>query len=88
MTYRDLARKLGETPFKPFRIRLADNRSFDVTDPWRVMIGTDRAIVVTHSRQDEFGYRVALDWKTISISHILDFSDIDEGRRPRKRKGA
>ena len=88
MTYHDLARKMSEVPFKPFRIRLVNNTTYDVTEPWMVTLGESSAIVVTQSRQDERGYRVALDWRTISISHILEISDIDEKQTPRKRKGA
>ena len=88
MTYHDLARRLNENPFKPFRIRLVNNTTYDVTEPWMVTIGETSAFVVTQSRHDERGYRVALDWRTISISHILEFSDLNEKDTPRKRKGA
>src|SRR2546426_10670607 len=33
MTYHDLARKMSEVPFKPFRIRLVNNTTYDVTEP-------------------------------------------------------
>lgn len=88
MTYHDLARKMSEVPFKPFRIRLMNNTTYDINEPWMVTIGESSAFVVTQSREDERGYRVALDWRTISISHILELSDLDEKRTPRKRKGA
>ena len=88
MTYHDLARKLNEKPFKAFRIKMVNNTAIDVHDPGMVILGESSEFLVTQSRQDERGYRVALDWRTISISHILEFSDIDEKQTPRKRKGA
>lgn len=88
MTYDDLARKLSEKPFKSFRIRMVNNTIYDVTEPWMVTLGESSAIVVTQTRHDDRGYDLALDWRTISISHILEFSDLDEKQSPRKRKGA
>jgi hypothetical protein len=88
MTYHDLARRLSENPFKPFRIRLVNNTTYDVLEPWMVTVGEGSAVVVTQSRQDERGYRIAMDWRTISIAHILEFSDLEEKQTPRKRKGA
>jgi hypothetical protein len=88
MTYHDLARKLSEKPFKPFRIRMVNNTICDVTEPWMVTLGESSAIVVTQTRRDDRGYDLALDWRTISISHILEFSDLDEKQSARKRKGA
>ena len=88
MTYHGLARKLSEKPFKPFRIRMVNNTTYDVTEPWMVTLGESSAIVVTQTRRDDRGYDLALDWRTISISHILEFSDLDEKQSARKRKGA
>ena len=86
MTYRDLQRKLHESPFKPFRIRLVNSTTYDITEPWMVTVGESSAVVVTQTRKDEKGYELALDWKTVSIAHMLEFSDLPE--KPRKRKTA
>jgi hypothetical protein len=88
MTYHDLARKLHENPFKPFRIKLVNNSTYDVLEPWMITIGRSSAIVVTRSETEEGGYHVALDWRTISIAHILEFMDIDRKERDRKKKPA
>jgi len=85
MTYLDLQRKLNDKPFRPFRIRLANTTPYDVIEPWMITIGDTSAIVVTHVRKDDFGYETALDWRTISISHILEFSDLEPKNRERKR---
>ena len=89
MTCLDLQRELHGQPFKPFRIRLVNNTTYDITDPWMITVGESNAILVTQTRQDDRGYRLALDWRTISIGHIIEFSDLGEKKQsPRKRKGA
>jgi hypothetical protein len=88
MTYHDLQWKLHENPFKPFRVKLVNNSTYDVLEPWMIMIGESSAIVATQIRTDERGYQLALDWRTISIAHILEFMDIDRKERDRKKKPA
>ena len=41
-----------------------------------VMVGETSAVVATQTCKDEKGYELALDWKAVSISHMLDFSDL------------
>jgi len=84
MTYFDLHRKMRDKPFKPFRIRLVNNTTYDITEPWMVIIGESSAVVVTQVRKDDRGYELALDWKTVSIAHMLEFSDIETEKRKRK----
>ena len=81
MTYHDLQRKLHENPFKPFRIRLVNSSTYDIVEPWMVMVGESSAVVVTLARWDDKGYELALDWKTVSIAHMLEFSDLPEKQR-------
>lgn len=83
MTYLDLQAKLHDNPFKPFRIRMVNNTTYDVLEPWMIIIGESSAVVVTRVRKDDRGYETAQDWRTISISHVLELSDIDiKERRP------
>jgi hypothetical protein len=77
MTYHDVHRKIDDQPFKPFGIKLVNNTTYDITEPWMVIIGESSAIVVTQTRVDERGNRIALDWRTISISHILEFQNFE-----------
>jgi hypothetical protein len=88
MTARDLQAKLHDNPFKPFRIRLVNNTTYDVLEPWMIIIGESSAVVVTQVRKDDRGYETALDWRTISISHVLKLSDIQIKDRDRKKKPA
>ena len=81
MTYHDLQRKLHENPFRPFRIRLVNSSTYDITEPWMVMVGESSAVVATQTRKDDKGYELALDWKTVSIAHIIEFSDLPEKQR-------
>jgi hypothetical protein len=86
MTYTDLQRKLYGRPFKPFRIRMVDATVYDVREPWMVMVGESSVIVATQTRKDDRGYEVALDWKTVSIPHMMQFSDLEEKSGTPKRK--
>lgn len=86
MTYLDLQRRLHDLPFKPFRIRLVNNTSYDVMEPWMVTVGESSAVIVTRSRKDDAGYELALDWRTVAIAHMLEFSDIETKDRSRGQK--
>ena len=87
MTYHDLSRRLEENPFKPFRIRMVNNTVYDIFDPGMVIVAKTSAFVVTQYERDEHGHRIAVDWRTISISHIMEFADIDD-KEVRRRKRA
>lgn len=88
MTSKDLIRRLEDAPFKPFRMRMVNNTVYDVFDPGMVIVGDTSAVVATQNIRDESGRRVATDFRTVSISHILEFSDIDDKEVTRaKRKG-
>jgi hypothetical protein len=88
MTYLDLQAKLHDHPFKPFRIRLVNNTTYDVSEPWMIIIGETSAVVVTRVRKDDRGYETAQDWRTISISHILELSDVESKGEGRQKKPA
>jgi hypothetical protein len=88
MTYLDLQRKLHDHLFRPFRIRLVNNTVYDIFEQWMITIGESSAVIVTQARKDDRGYETALDWRTVSISHMLELSDIDVPERGRKRKPA
>ncbi len=88
MTYLDLQRKLHDKPFRPFRIKLVNSTVYDILEPWMITIGDTSAIIVTQVRKDDQGYETAMDWRTVSISHMLEFSDIEVKSQQRKRKPA
>ncbi len=86
MTYHDLARRLSDVPFKPFRIRLSNSSTIDIREPGSVIIGESSAVVPVEMMVDDRGVRVARDWKTISISHILEFVDLKEDKGPKRKR--
>ena len=86
MTYHDLWRKLHETPFQPFRIKLSNNSAIDVREPGSVIVGESSAVVPVETVTDDRGFRVTRDWKTISIHHIVEFVDLKEKDTGPKRK--
>lgn len=86
MNYRDLHRRLHDVPFKPFRIRLVNSTVIDVPDPGLVIIGETSAVIATQTELDDKGVRVATDWRTISISHMLEFADIKPSRNGEHRR--
>jgi hypothetical protein len=88
MTNRDLLRKLDENPFKAFKIKMVNNTVYEIWDPGMVIVGESSAVVATHNIRDGEGRRIITDWRTISISHILEFSDLEEKPTGGKRKRA
>ncbi len=88
MTYHDLHRKLNDHPFKPFRIRLSNSSAIDIRQPGSVIVGESSAVVPTDTVIDDRGVHVARDWKTIAISHIVEFIDLNEKDSGPKRKRA
>lgn len=84
MTHLDLHRKLKDQPWKPFRIKMVNDTTYDVTEPWMVVAGDTSAVVVTRVREER-GYRVAEDWRTISIAQMLEFQDLPTPEAKRKR---
>ena len=86
MTYHDLSGKLNDHAFKPFRIRMSNSSTIDVRHPGSIIVGESSAVVPTDTMKDDRGYTVARDWKTISISHIVEFVDLNEKDSGPKRK--
>ena len=86
MTHHDLLRKLDDQPFRPFRIRLVNNSTYDIQDPGMIIVGDSSAVIATQNIRDETGHRVTTDWRTISISHMLEFSDLQVKSNGSKRK--
>ena len=81
MTHHDLLRKLNDQPFKPFRIRMVNSTVYDITEPWMIIPGDSSAIILANpAYREDRGYQVVQDWKTVSIQHMIEFSDIHTKR--------
>jgi len=53
------------------------------------VVGMSSAILPTEWSKDDEGNKVAKNWRTIAIAHIVQFSDLNEGNGRRKtRKSA
>ena len=77
MTRSNLAKRLHNPPFRPFRVHLSDGTVLDVVQPGMVIVGETTAILPTLFIKDEDGYQFAKKWRTISVDHITQFSDIE-----------
>jgi len=84
MTRSDLLSRLGDLPFKPFRIHISDGTVLDLTQPGMVIVGESSAVLPTLFMTDDEGYRYAKKWRTVALDHITQFSDI-EGANGKRR---
>ena len=53
VTTLDLQRKLHDKLFKPFRIRLVNNITHDIQEPWMIIVGESSAVIVTQARTSD-----------------------------------
>jgi hypothetical protein len=84
----DLNHRIYDAPFKPFRIHLSDGSSIPVTNAGMVLVGESTAILPVELGHDTEGFPMVRRWRTVTLSHIVQFSDMDEpvsGKRPKKR---
>lgn len=89
MKTRDLLNKLRDEPFQPFRARLSNNTTIDVLDSNTVVVGPSSAIMPLETVRDSSGYYVVTRWRTVALSHIVEFVDFDPPKQPgSKRKRA
>jgi hypothetical protein len=58
-----------------------------VREPGSCIIGATSAVLPVQMRVDDKGVRVAEDWMTVSISHIIEFIDLDLRELQPERKG-
>ena len=89
MTTRDLNHRLYDRPVRPFRIHLSDGTTIPVMNAGMFLVGPSSAVLPTELGRDADGLPVVNRWRTIALSHIVQFSDVDEpvsGKRPKPRK--
>ena len=87
MTRSDLLSRLEDAPFKPFRIHISDGTVLELTQPGMVIVGETSAILPTLFVTDADGYRYAKKWRTVSLDHITQFSDVEHGNGKRRKRG-
>ena len=83
----DLFDRLEGKPFKPFRLHLSDGTLLEVQEPGMVIVGRASAVLPSRFAKDEDGRRIAEHWRTISLMHIVQFSELDESvnGKPKRR---
>ena len=84
----DLMKRLEDQPFRPFRIHLSDGTKIDVRQPGMVIVGLATAVLPTSFSAAEDGSRVAADWRTVALRHIVQFTDISTRSNGSRRKRA
>jgi len=70
-------------------MELSDGASLPVTRGGMILVAKTSAILPTELGRDRAGFPIVLRWRTVALSHIVQFMDIDEpvsGKRPKKRK--
>ena len=85
MSPHDLLNRLHDQPFRPFRVKLSNSTTIDITDPGLVIVGPTSAVMPIQTAKDDFGYTLVTQWKTIALSHMVEFSDLEPPREKRKR---
>jgi hypothetical protein len=59
-----------------------------ITQPGMVIVGLSSAVLPTEFTQEE-GRRVASNWRTVALDHIVQFSDLSDrlNGKDRRKKG-
>jgi hypothetical protein len=84
----DFNHRIYDTPFRPFRVHLTDGSTIPVTNSGMLIVGESSVIMPVEWERDSEGYPLVKRWRTVALSHMVQFSDIDEpvqGKRPKKR---
>ena len=87
MSPHDLLNRLHDEPFKPFRVRLTNNTTIDVSDPGLVIVGPTSAVMPLQTAKDDFGYTLVTQWRTIALSHMIEFAGLEPPKSSRKKHG-
>ena len=86
MRTEDLLNRLFDKPFKAFRLHLSDGSRLDVSEPGMLIVGESSAVIPSVWTKDEEGRRFAKHWRTVALSHIVQFGDIEETVEGKKKR--
>ena len=67
-------------------MHLNDGMALDVTYPGMIIVGMSSAVVPVRWGKDEDGRRLARNWRTVALAHIVEFSDIKGGEGKRRTR--
>ena len=82
----DILNRLHGEPFRPFRVHLSDGTFLDVPEAGMVIVGESSAVLPSSFEKDGDGHRLAKQWRTIAINHIVQFSNLDESENGKRRR--
>jgi hypothetical protein len=87
MTPAALLSRLGDRPFRPFRVHMSDGTVLEVTQPGMFIVGETSAVLPTMWGTDEGGQPVPKRWRTLALDHMTQFSDVEgsNGKRRTRR---
>lgn len=86
MSPRDLLNRLHDEPFRPFRVKLTNSTTIDVRNPGLVIVGPTSAVMPLQTQEDDMGYMLVTQWRTIALSHMVEFAEITTKGNGSKRK--
>ena len=67
---------------------MVNSTVFDFTQPGMIVPAESSAIILMNPPYNEDkGHQVVHDWKTVSIRHMLEFSDLPSKRNGSGRRG-
>ena len=78
MSPQELYEILHRQPFLPFRIHLADGRSFDVPHPEFVLVTARTAVVGVYPTTHRNGRAYPDYAETIALSHIMSMEPLEQ----------
>ncbi|HVT90171.1 MAG TPA: hypothetical protein VHD56_15055 [Tepidisphaeraceae bacterium] len=86
MAPQDLHNQLHDEPVRPFRVRLTNKSAIDVLDSGSVIVGPTSAIMPLEYIDDD-GLKLVRCWKTVVLSHMVEFIDLDiKGNGSKRRR--
>jgi hypothetical protein len=86
MSPQDLHNKLHDEPFKAFRVRLTNSSAIDVLELGSVVVGPTSAIMPLEYVEED-GLKLVRRWKTVALSHMVEFVDLDiKGNGSKRRR--
>ena len=69
-------------------MHLTDGTVIDVPQVEMVIVGRSTAVLPTRFSEFDAGQRIAEDWRTIDLIHIVQFSDLDDKSNGKRRRKA
>jgi hypothetical protein len=86
MQLQDFLKRFYDVPFRPFRVHVSDGSVVEVSQQGLVIPSETTLILPTLFGTDEEGHQYAKRWRTISLDHVTQFSDVETPNGKRKKR--